>query len=70
MKCPLAGGYYKASDTESLFGVHDCLKEKCAWWNKDENWCAILCIAKELFYISGKLFEIKNKLPSPEFFKK
>ena len=70
MKCPLSQVTTYPELRETRFRWEDCLKEECAWWNKDENWCAILCIAKELFYISGKLFEIKNKLPSPEFFKK
>ena len=70
MKCPLfALGIlaYRGTDKGALY---DCLKEECAWWDRENEDCAIFGVMSCLEAIGGVLTEIKDKMPQPRQFVK
>lgn len=70
MKCPV---YATGKETPNQLGgdvLRECIKEGCAWWDKSKQWCCIHelgAIGDNLQYF---LKEIRDKMLSPEFFKK
>lgn len=66
MKCPLTmcglGSYSKNVMVEP----RDCLKEKCAWWNKDGESCSIFLLTLGLGALLEWMSKIAEKLPERE----
>lgn len=63
MKCPLlllSRGMITA-DEPTRFG--DCLKEDCAWWDKDNSQCTLITWARGLEFLNIHAIEIRNKMP-------
>jgi hypothetical protein len=44
MECPIKNHAYETSDFKGKRATRDCIKEECAWWNKEHECCAILMI--------------------------
>lgn len=63
MKCPLRSfrgkGTYDQDQSEDL----DCLKEECAWWQKDLENCIIYQAGMEIGTLCLFLEDIKDKMP-------
>lgn len=54
--CPL---FLAAS--QAAYGIH-CKKGNCAWYDKDEDKCALLLIAHNLKGVSSELYDISYNL--------
>ena len=70
MKCPIL-----EASVNTNFGYLNgdegkCLKEDCAWWDKDHEQCVALLISTGLWVISNKLSRIKDKMPHEGQFRK
>ena len=63
MKCPLAAAacIIRQGDLDKV--TDDCLKEECAWWDKDNARCGLMTLASYLGFISIHLEQIKEKMP-------
>ncbi|MBA7707090.1 hypothetical protein ES703_115955 [subsurface metagenome] len=63
MKCPLRP--FEKGDRYSKDGAYGtaCIKEDCAWWDKDQEQCAVMLISTGLWVISQELRELKEKVP-------
>ena len=70
MKCPLIREMHEADDGEFYYTHEDCLKEGCAWWDEDDKVCAIFNICSFLQVIGDNLYEIVQKMPHEEQFRK
>lgn len=42
-RCPL-----KESDALATLPINECGRNKCAWWNNEEQCCAVLLISKHI----------------------
>ena len=70
MKCPLLFIHWKTSKHTAFSTVSDCLKEECAWWDKDGSQCSQLAKMKVLVNIESCLELIVNKMPHEGQFRK
>ena len=70
MKCPLFTEYQDIESGERRYHMLDCLKEECAWWDKDGNQCSHLAEMKVLVNIESCLELIVNKMPHEEQFRR
>jgi len=62
MFCPLL--WIAKPEVEiGLSSEHDCLKEGCAWWDKDKDMCFRASETMELRFIRSILLEIRDKMP-------
>lgn len=70
MKCPLTYkekvSYYQGRD----YGIEDCLKERCAWWDDKFQQCLFFTATEQLFRIANILSDIRDKMPHEEQFRK
>ena len=63
MKCPLLVAGDNAQPSCDMTTQTDCLKERCAWFDKDQEQCADLLISTGLWVISKELREMKEEMP-------
>jgi len=63
MKCPLtqAEDYWDGKEWQVI--LSDCLKEECAWWDRQTDMCIWLCQGRALALILTRLTEIEAKMP-------
>lgn len=70
MKCPLTYkekvSYYQGRD----YGIEDCLKGECAWWDADNGRCILLTIGSKLAYLHSAIKDIRDKMPHEGQFRK
>jgi len=64
MKCPLLQRYLIQGEDNALECLDNCLKEECAWWDKDRKQCSELSKTGALVAINSTLDEIAGKMPS------
>jgi len=70
MKCPLSfRTMYATEPGVTIFGG-DCLKEECAWWDKEDSCCCVYAIPLGLLHIWKKLIEMETKMPHEEQFRR
>jgi len=63
MRCPMTyRSMYTTGPGIQLLGA-ECIKEKCAWWNKTMEECNLVTIAVGLFDISIALDKIQREMP-------
>jgi hypothetical protein len=49
MKCPMIPGFNVDMEmVPAMKDIHNCIKEKCAWWDVSWKMCAILSIPQEI----------------------
>jgi len=53
-----------------LSSEHDCLQEKCAWWDETRQACLVQSIANSLVGIMQDLDDILKILPAGQSFVK
>jgi len=70
MKCPLFVLAKTAHYSENVMITTDCLKEECAWWNKDRGVCSVKLGAGAIYDLWYQLTQIKEKMPHEEQFRK
>ena len=63
MKCPIRTFTY-----DNAYGIKqhddlDCLKEECAWWDKDIDECRVFTSSEALVGIVEMLRQIRDKMP-------
>ena len=63
MKCPLFRLAVLANPRGKDGILTDCLKEKCAGWDKKIECCFIISLVDELEAIKANLGEIADKMP-------
>jgi len=55
MICPLIiAGWNAATGGDEVYKP-DCLKQACAWWDEEENYCSVKVIAKKLSLIQHRV---------------
>ncbi len=66
MKCPLLSIWKitNLGNEQSMFV--DCIKEKCAWWDRDQEGCSVHAIATFLHHSYLDLKAIRDKMPHEE----
>ena len=69
MFCPLLW-IAKPEVDIGLSSEHDCIKERCAWWDKNHKACAILSIFDALNHLLYHIKDIEAKMPSGQSFVK
>lgn len=63
MKCPLTSIGYLASERIEASRKCECGKEQCAWWNADDEECAVWTLVTGLAEIANQLALLKDKIP-------
>lgn len=63
MKCPRMVVTDWKLGLKPQFAMGDCLKEECAWWDKEHEICGELTKSKALWTIRGTLLLIAEKMP-------
>ena len=59
MKCPLFVMSYMLKVGEAPTHQAECIKEECAWWDKDRGVCAVLTLIKRLNQIENAILTPK-----------
>ena len=70
MKCPLSNYVMERESGEDEVLLSDCLKEECAWWDKEAESCAMPTISARLGTVCDDLCEIIAKMPHEEQFRR
>ena len=70
MKCPLFGAGYIASGKVNGSISLDCLKEECAWWDLEGQFCIALSAGIALINIDQRLKQLVEKMPHADQFTK
>ncbi len=70
MKCPLMVAGYRDRTLDPLRPATDCLKGECAWWDKDNEQCAVLTIARGMFIFNKQMIDLVGKMPHEVQFRK
>ena len=70
MKCPLLGLDEQNRPWAQKANQTECLKEECAWWDKQNECCVINSIASHLGSIWLNLSFIFDKMPHEGQFRK
>ncbi len=65
MKCPILAPTPAETSLGELWKAVDCLKEECAWWNRDKQECVIVGYQRACDDLADTLAEIRMKL-TPE----
>ena len=60
MKCPLRSISYKGEYDQDQYDDLNCLKEECAWWNKDRGVCSVKLGAGALYDLWYQLSRINS----------
>ena len=66
MKCPLMRIPITVKGVADREKIDDCIKEECAWWNKDREVCSIKLVAGSVYDLWYKLTQIEEKLHQNE----
>jgi len=66
MKCPLLAIAWGSLASKEMVDYPECLKEKCAFWDKNNAMCSALSLATRLMNISIALNEVVDKMPYKE----
>ncbi len=48
MVCPLLASAILALPDEADESYKECIQKRCAWWDMNCNWCALMTIARHL----------------------
>ena len=70
MKCPLMFNGSMVVRAKLMETEIECLKEECAWWEKEANCCAALLIPRHLYTLERMLGMILEKMPHELQFRK
>ena len=70
MKCPIRHHQQMIKPEHISSFDHECLKEECAWWRSMEHECSVYALARESAVIKNSLYEIANKMPHEEQFRR
>ena len=70
MKCPLFTIMDKRTQLGEESDYCECLKEECAWWEKEGESCALLLLGLRLGTVCDQLTDFIDKMPHVEQFKK
>lgn len=68
MKCPLFAIASKEQERRGFLTHIDCIKEECAWWDKQNDQCAVLTLGTGLWLVNKELLELLQKMPHEEQF--
>lgn len=70
MKCPLplVTLVTDSFPPDNLF--RDCLEEECAWWDEEQKRCDPTGLAHWVRALIAQLWEIKEKMPHEEQFRR
>jgi len=63
MKCPVRARLFVRGADTHIESTMDCLKEECAWWNSQEEECALITVGKTLSILADHIANIEVKLP-------
>ncbi len=63
MKCPMFVRMWTDGYGQNQIEVMDCLKEECAWWEKEAEGCAFPLLALRLSSTIDVLEAIKRRMP-------
>ena len=70
MKCPLSITGQIGDEKEFIGAAADCLKEECAWWDKELECCHIASLSIGAKVIGDLLSDIHGKMPHEGQFRK
>jgi len=70
MKCPLFVTDYMLKVGEAPTHQADCLKEECAWYQKDLENCIVYQAGMELGVLLTFIEDLVNKMPHENQFRK
>jgi len=70
MKCPLWFIGRTAVIPKEGADIGDCLQGECAWWDIDQEKCAMLLIARALQNVDTRLIHIARNMPTELQFRK
>ncbi len=70
MKCPLSMVMLGSYSTNVMVEPRDCLKEECAWWQKEMENCIIYQIGMFMGVLASQVDDIGRKMPHLEQFKR
>ncbi len=70
MKCPLFRIPFTEKGKADRGKLDECIKEECAWWDKDYETCAMVSLSDELDNVQYFLKSIKDKMPHEEQFRR
>jgi len=70
MKCPLIIGLAGYNPDEDVLTEADCLKEECAWYQKDLENCIVYQAGMELGVLLTFIEDLVNKMPHEKQFRK
>lgn len=62
MKCPLLDHYEGEGGVAEKHLVDDCLRWECAWWNGDNNRCAIYLLAMASQCAAVSINDVKSAI--------
>ena len=63
MKCPILTAGYWSNSPGFATSKTDCLKEECAWWDKDKDMCFRASEVLELRFLRSLVKEMQDKMP-------
>ena len=66
MKCPMLTMYAMTYKKPEEFKDRDCLKEECAWWQREIGNCIIYQMGMEVGTLCCLLEQIADRLPPGE----
>ena len=66
MKCPLLQAGWLMKDNVGTSSEADCLKEECAWWDREAQECALLSIGARLGTLCDAAYELIEKMPEED----
>lgn len=70
MKCPLFGEKYRNWRGKISWETRDCQGPKCAWWDADNEQCALLTLSGGIWLVNQELLRLIEKMPHVEQFVK
>ncbi len=70
MKCPLMVSGYRDRTLDPMRPATDCLKEECAWWEKEGEGCAVMLLGLQVGTVCDQLTELLEKMPHEGQFRK
>lgn len=63
MKCPVLAVGYMAFHDAKVWEKCACIKEQCAWWDRQNEQCAVLTLGVGLWLVNKELLELLTKMP-------
>jgi len=63
MKCPLQNRLVSFTPGKYSYEIGDCRPEDCAWWDTENEQCALCTLASAGWLLNKELLELTEKMP-------